>query len=71
MPKELIIRLIEIGLTCELVADYFKGDLKKTAQWFKIKNPALGNISPRDMIRIGRYQKIIQFVMNALQGNRP
>lgn len=71
MPEELKNRLLEIGNTCELVADYFKGDLKKTALWFRMKNPGLGNISPRDMIRIGRYEKVIQFVLNAINGNRP
>ena len=71
IPAELIQRLQEIGIICELVADYFKGDLRKTALWFQIKNPALGNISPRDMIRYGRYQKLVKFVQNALEGNAP
>lgn len=71
IPSELAQRLQEIGIICELVAEYFKGDLKKTALWFKINNPALGNISPRDMILYGRYQKLIKFVQNALAGNAP
>lgn len=71
IPSELAERLLEIGIVCELVADYFKGDLRKTALWFRIKNPALGNIAPRDMIRFGRYQKLIKFVQNALAGNLP
>lgn len=71
MPAELVQRLQEIGVVCELVAEYFKGDLKKTALWFQIKNPALGNISPRDMIRFGRYEKLIKYVQNALAGNNP
>lgn len=71
IPDELVQRLLEIGVICELVANYFKGDLQKTALWFRIKNPALGNISPRDMIRYGRYQKLVKFVQNALAGNAP
>lgn len=71
IPSELAQRLLEIGIICELVADYFKGDLRKTALWFRIKNPALGDIAPRDMIRYGRYQKLIKFVQNALAGNLP
>ncbi len=35
---------------------------------FQVKNPALGGISPRDMIRFGRYQKLEKFVQNALAG---
>lgn len=71
IPAELMQRLQEIGIVCELVADYFKGDLKKTALWFQINNPALGDMSPRDMIRCGRYKKLIKFVQNALAGNTP
>lgn len=71
IPEELLQRLQEIGVICDLVADYFKGDIKKTALWFQISNPALGNISPRDMIRCGRYKKLIKFVQNAFAGNNP
>lgn len=71
IPAELSQRLQEIGVVCELVANYFKGDTGKTALWFQINNPALGNVSPRDMIRYGRYKKLIKFVQNALAGNNP
>ncbi len=71
MPKELLQRLQEIAIVCELVAEYFEGDLEKTTLWFQINNPLLGNISPRDMIRIGRYKKLIKFVQNALAGEAP
>lgn len=71
MPKELQQRLQEIAIVCELVAEYFKGDVRKTSLWFKINNPLLGNISPRDMIRVGRYQKLIKFVQDALSGEAP
>jgi hypothetical protein len=71
IPKELEQRLQEIAIICELVAGYFKGDVKKTALWFGVKNPALGGISPRDMIRFGRYKKLEKFVRNALEGNSP
>lgn len=69
MPRELAERLQEIAIICELVAGYFNGDVQKTTLWFQVKNPALGGISPRDMIRFGRYQKLEKFVQNALAGN--
>jgi len=69
MPKELEQRLREIAVICELVAEHFNGDTKKTALWFQVSNPTLGNISPRDMIRLGRYQKLLKFIQNALTGN--
>lgn len=71
MPEELAKRLQEIAVICELVAEYFNGDVEKTALWFKIKNPMLGGMSPRDMIRLGRYQKLIKLIQNALVGNTP
>ena len=65
IPKELKDRLEEIANICQKVAEYFNGDVAKTALWFKASNPLLGNISPRDMIRIGRYKKLMKFIMEA------
>jgi len=69
IPKDVRDRLIEIANVCGLVAQFFRGDGVKTALWFKTKNPLLGNISPRDMIRYGRYEKLRRFVMEALEEN--
>lgn len=69
IPKEVLARLTEIATVCELVAQYFKGDASKTALWFSTKNPMLGNVSPRDMIRFGRYEKLSRFIMEALEEN--
>ena len=71
MPNDLKIFFNEIAIVCELVATYFNGDIKKTALWFKIENPALGGISPRDMIRFGRFKKLKQFIQNQLEGDVP
>lgn len=69
IPKEVLDRLQEIANICGLVAQFFRGDTAKTALWFKTKNPLLGDISPRDMIRYGRYEKLRRFIMNALEDN--
>jgi hypothetical protein len=37
--------------------------------WFKTPNPLLGDIAPRDMIRIGRFKKLRQFILQALSEN--
>jgi hypothetical protein len=37
--------------------------------WFEIANPMLGNISPRNMIRIGRLKRLLKFVMTAREEN--
>ena len=71
MPREVHERLEEIANICALVAEYFEGDVAKTALWFRTRNPMLGDISPRDMIRFGRYAKLRQFVMDALSENVP
>ena len=67
IPKEVLDRLHEFANICGLVAQFLAGDAAKTALWFRTVNPMLGNISPRDMIRYGRYDKLRQFVMNALE----
>ena len=59
----------EIANICGLVAQFFEGNAEKTALWFKTRNPLLGDISPRDMIRFGRYEKLRRFVMEALEEN--
>jgi hypothetical protein len=69
MPKEVRERLEEIANIATLVAQFFEGDALKTALWFKTRNPLLGNLSPRDMIRFGRYERLRRFVMEALVEN--
>ena len=71
MSPEVIQRLAEIANICEIVANYFRGDEKKTALWFQIPNPILGNIPPRDMIRVGRYRKLIKIVSETIAGDLP
>lgn len=70
LPKEVEERLFEIATICELVAGFFEGDVVKTAQWFKMPNPAFGSISPRDLIRLGRFKKVMTFVQNAISANK-
>lgn len=71
MPCELKERLEEIGNVINLTAGFFNGDLKKTMLWFNTKNPLLGDISPKDMIAYGRYEKLRKFVVNAISGINP
>jgi hypothetical protein len=69
IPREVFERLEEIANICTLVAQFFDGDVAKTALWFRTRNPLLGDIAPRDMIRFGRYEKLQQFVLEALNEN--
>lgn len=66
IPRNLERRLEEIANICTLVAEYFDGDAAKTALWFRTINAMLGSVSPRDMIRLGRYKRLLKFVTDAL-----
>ena len=59
----------ELEQLCEHVVGFFEGDVAKTALWFRLPNPLLGDVSPRDMIRCGRYARLQQFVTDALADN--
>ena len=66
MPQQMRDRLEEIANTINMVAGLFNGDVNKTAAWFKARNPMLGDVSPRDMIRLGRYERLRKFIINAM-----
>ena len=68
MPRELRDRIQEWAVALNLVAQFFK-DEQKTVLWFKTPNPLLGDIAPRDMIRIGRFKKLRLFILQALSEN--
>lgn len=69
MPTELRERLTEWATALNLVAGFFK-DNEKTILWFCMPNPLLGDMSPRDMIRVGRFKKLLNFIQTALDENQ-
>ena len=70
MPKELEVRIKEWAVALNLVAQFFQ-DEQKTILWFQTPNPLLGDMTPRDMIRIGRFRKLCRFIQTALSENQP
>lgn len=70
MPEAVRDRLEEIANIVNLVAGTFQGDITKTSLWFKTQNPMLGDVSPRDMIRLGRYDRLRKYVVEAALMNR-
>ncbi|TVQ77139.1 MAG: hypothetical protein EA369_09520 [Bradymonadales bacterium] len=68
LPRDFIRILLDLGNAINLVAEAFNGDMKKVNLWFQLRNPQLGNISPRDMIRHGRFKKLIQHIYNMREG---
>jgi uncharacterized protein (DUF2384 family) len=72
MPEELQERLREWAIVVNLVAEFFDGNLDRTVQWFRMPNPLLGFMSPKDMIRVGRFKKLHKFIATAIEeGRRP
>jgi hypothetical protein len=69
-PRELREHLENIANICNLVFEFFQ-DSVKTKLWLQTPNPMLGNISPRDMIRFGRFAKLQRFVAQAIAEGRP
>jgi hypothetical protein len=65
IPVPVAERLREIANIANLVAEYFDGDVQKVGLWFELPNPMLGNASPRNMIRGGRYKRLLNFVLDA------
>ena len=62
----------ELGQICyDKVLQYFNGDTTKTWTWFKTPNPALGMVSPLDMMRVGRTKKLLSFIDSRLKGYWP
>ena len=70
IPVPVAERLREIANIANLVAEYFNGDVQKVGLWFELPNPMLGSISPRNMIRGGRYKRLLNFVMDARDAER-
>jgi hypothetical protein len=66
IPESVSIRMEEIASTINLVAQQFSGDPEKTVAWFRARNPMLGDASPRDMIRLGRYDRLRRFIIQAM-----
>jgi len=69
MPEPVRERLQEIAITINWVAKVFGGDADKTVTWFKTRNPLLGDLSPRDMIRLGRFERLRGFILDALSAH--
>lgn len=61
-------RLMEWATAINLVASFFQ-DNDKAMLWFQTPNPHLGSIRPRDMIILGRYSKLLNFIQSALEEN--
>lgn len=69
IPSELRERFTEWATALNLVYGFFKNK-EKTILWFSIPNPLLGGMTPRDMIRLGRFKKLLNFIQTSLDENQ-
>jgi hypothetical protein len=69
MPQKLKQRLKDYALISDHILKYFDGDKVRTAHWFKIPNPLLGGLTPRQMISLGNGIKLQEMIVNQFNGN--
>ncbi len=69
IPKLLEERIVQWATAINLVADHFNGNKRKTLLWFQTVNPMLGDKSPRELICLGLYNKLITFILAATESN--
>ena len=60
---------------CQYQAAYrmvnaFFNDEAKATLWMETQNPLLGNISPKAMLRLGRFAKLQTFIYTQLADNK-
>ncbi len=60
-----------VATICSLVAELFDNNISKTKLWLDTPNPTLGNISPKGMIRYGKYERVLKFVLLAKSETSP
>ena len=65
IPVPLAERFEQVANIVNRVAGLFDGDMNKTGLWFRTPNPLLGEVSPRDMLRMDRYKRLSKFVGEA------
>lgn len=62
LPYEEMLDLIDAIYLVQEILD----DREKTAKWFIIKNPLLGNMEPIKMFILGRGHKVLKFIRNTV-----
>ncbi len=67
IPRDLAERLEQIANVANRVTALFDGDVQKAALWFRTPNPMLGEVTPRDMLRMNRFKRLAKFVSEAEQ----
>ena len=64
----------QILFECQYVAalkvvDTFFNNESKSIDWMYTRNPLLGDVTPVDMIKVGRFDKLMQFIYDRMGEN--
>ncbi|HXK00714.1 MAG TPA: hypothetical protein VNF93_02370 [Buchnera sp. (in: enterobacteria)] len=55
-------------LVFEMIKEYFNGNINKTFTWFTTPNSYLGGLSPLNMMKNGRTDKLLKFIKAHKEG---
>jgi hypothetical protein len=55
-------KLQDLAVSLEVIAQSFGGNKTKARYWINTPNLHLGGAIPRDLILIGKYRKVVEFV---------
>lgn len=53
----------------ETILEFFQYDKDKALAWYMSPNPGLSNMTPFEMIKIGRGQKLMSFITASISEN--
>ena len=70
MPERLKSFLTNMAWLLNITHEYLK-DKDKVILWVESPNPICGGFSPKDMICMGQYKKLLRIVSSYLEGNIP
>lgn len=52
-----------------LIIKFFNGRITRAMDWFDVVNPLLGNVTPNEMIKAGRAQRLLKWIKLTLAEN--
>ena len=70
IPDKIKDFLIHMAWLLHVTHKYLK-DKQKVIQWIESPNPICGGFSPKDMIRMGQYKKLVRIVSSYVEGDTP
>jgi hypothetical protein len=54
----------------EFVSRFFNWEIEKIIWWWSTKNPHLGEVSPLELVKMGKAQKVYSFIVGAIESNQ-